>query len=81
MAKNLPVRPKPLWISSTIRRMPWRSVSARSFWRKSGGAGTKPPSPRTGSMMTAATRFGETSESNRLSSDARALSVFQPRYS
>ena len=81
MAKNFPVRPKPLWISSAIRTMPYRLVISRSALRKAAGAGTKPPSPSTGSMITAATRLGETSESKIPSSEASARSEVQPRYS
>src|SRR5260370_483690 len=81
MAKNLPVRPKPVWISSAIRRIPYFSVILRSSRRKGMGAGTNPPSPRTGSMMIAATRCGETADSKRVSSAASACSELQPRYS
>src|SRR6266550_3892339 len=81
MAKNLPVRPKPVWISSTMSTIPCFSVTARRPWRNSRGAGTKPPSPSTGSMMIAATRSAGTSEANRSSSTASAAAEFQPRYS
>ena len=34
MAHHLPVRPMPLWTSSTTSRMPWRSQMRRSSCRK-----------------------------------------------
>src|SRR2546428_821443 len=40
--------------SSKIRRIPWRSVSARSRWRNPSTGGITPPIPRSGSTMTAA---------------------------
>src|SRR5437773_210089 len=56
MAKNLPVRPNPVWISSAMSRIPCWWQRSRKRRRKSSGAGTKPPSPSTGSMTIAGTR-------------------------
>ena len=53
-AKNRPVRPMPLCTSSAMIRMPWRRQSAASLPKYSSGGTTKPPSPRTGSTITAA---------------------------
>lgn len=58
-AKYLPVRPNPLCTSSTMSRIPCVSHTARRPSRNSVGAGTYPPSPRTGSMMMAAVSRGE----------------------
>ena len=55
-----PVRPKPVWISSAMSTMPYLSQKARSCLASSGGTGMKPPSPKTGSTMTAATADGST---------------------
>ncbi len=79
IANILPVRAKPVWISSAISTMPCLS----QIWRKarisSNGAMLKPPSPCTGSMMMAATLSGPTSALNRVSS---AFSDFcQPSFS
>src|ERR1700694_5388683 len=53
IANIFPVRPKPDWISSAMSTIPCRSAMRRSSFRKSLGAGTKPPSPNTGSMIMA----------------------------
>ena len=74
MPNILPVRAKPVWISSAIMTMPlvshiWRIASSSST-----GAGWKPPSPWTGSMIMAATWVGSMSARNRNSS-ARSVSA------
>ena len=38
VAKKRPVRPKPVWTSSTMSRMPWRSATSRSAGRNPSGA-------------------------------------------
>ena len=50
-----PVRPKPVWISSTISSAPTSSQSSRMPCRYSAVAGWTPPSPWIGSISTAAT--------------------------
>ena len=55
MPNILPVRAKPVCTSSAISRMPCSSQILRSASSSSVGAGWKPPSPCTGSMMMAAT--------------------------
>ena len=74
-ANIFPVRPIPVWISSTMSRMPCRSATSRSRRRKSGGGTTKPPSPRIGSTTIAATRSACTSVMNRCSRPRIAHSV------
>ena len=53
-AKNVPVRPTPVWISSKTSSAPCSSASARAVARNSGVAGWMPPSPWTGSSRIAA---------------------------
>ncbi len=53
-ANILPVRAKPLWISSTISATPACSVIRRKPRSQSRSAGTTPPSPWTTSTITAA---------------------------
>src|ERR1700733_3007197 len=72
MENILPVRAMPPCTSSAIITMPCSSHRRRSARRKSAGATLKPPSPCTGSMMTAATDFGSTSP---LNSGARSASA------
>ncbi len=55
MANHLPVRPMPVWISSPMSRMPCFSQIFLILPMYSGGGTMKPPSPCTGSAMTAAT--------------------------
>ena len=50
-----PVRPRPVWISSTIINAPVRSHRSRIAARYPGGAGMTPPSPWIGSISTAPT--------------------------
>jgi hypothetical protein len=58
-ANILPVRPRPHWISSNTRSAPRsRQIASRPF-KNSVVAGRIPPSPCTGSIMTAAV-FAET---------------------
>ena len=53
-----PVRPKPVWTSSAMSRIPcWRVIS-RSRGRNVGDGTMYPPSPMTGSTMIAATLSG-----------------------
>ena len=61
--------------------MPWRRVRSRSTRRKSGGAGTKPPSPSCGSMMTAATWSGGMRVASSSFSASTARADVQPWYS
>ncbi len=55
--KNAPVRPQPIWMSSTISSMSWRSHNSASARSHSGRATLMPPSPCTDSTMTAAGLF------------------------
>ena len=64
MANNLPVRPKPDWISSAIITIPCRVHASRIFRWKGAGIGTKPASPWTGSIRIAATASGSTWATN-----------------
>ena len=54
-AKRSPVRPSPHWISSKMSNAPVRLQAARTPLKKSGVARLTPPSPCTGSTMTAHT--------------------------
>ncbi len=65
IANSLPVRPKPVWISSAIITMPCSSHSWRSHFTASAWITLKPPSPCTGSKMIAATRLGSMSALKR----------------
>ena len=53
--QNFPVRPKPVIISSAMKRAPWSFAIARTAGRKPGGGMTLPAVPCIGSTMTAAT--------------------------
>ena len=55
-ANQLPVRPMPHWTSSQSRSRFFSSQRARSPRMNSVVAGTRPPSPCTGSRMTATVR-------------------------
>ena len=79
MANILPVRAKPVWISSMISRMPLSSQILRRACRNSGGAMLKPPSPCTGSTMIAATRVASTSDLKSCSSAFRLSWTLTPR--
>ncbi|MNJ69191.1 hypothetical protein D3C77_655140 [compost metagenome] len=52
--KNVPVRPQPTWMSSTISSMSWRLHSFSSSFSQRSVATLTPPSPCTVSTMTAA---------------------------
>ncbi|CAM5266726.1 hypothetical protein SANTM175S_03199 [Streptomyces antimycoticus] len=52
--KKAPVRPQPIWMSSTISSMSWRSHSSARARSHSGRATLIPPSPCTVSTITAA---------------------------
>mgnify|MGYP006943395553 CR=1 FL=1 len=54
-ANQSPVRPAPVWISSTISRVPCARVRRRASVRNPVGRGTTPASPLIGSSTTAAT--------------------------
>ena len=54
-AKVRPVRPKPVCTSSAMRSAPVSSHTSRSPCRNCAGASTYPPSPSTGSTISAAT--------------------------
>ncbi len=73
----MPVRPKPVWISSAMNNIPCCLANAASTWTYSTGAGTKPPSPSSSSMMTAATDAGSTVEARICS--RRVASAMQQR--
>ena len=45
MANMVPVRPAPVWISSAMRRIPYSSQMALTFFINSGGGAINPPSP------------------------------------
>ena len=60
-AKILPVRPKPVWTSSAMSRIPCSRVISRRRGRNPGGGTRYPPSPMTGSTMMPATLSGKTS--------------------
>ena len=70
-ANIVPVRPKPVCTSSAISTTPKRSQKARSSATKAGGGTTNPPSPSTGSMITAARSWGRTSVRSASSSGRR----------
>ena len=73
----MPVRPKPVWISSAMNRMPCCFANAARVCTYSTGAGTNPPSPSSSSMMIAATEPGSTVAARICSS--RAASARQQR--
>lgn len=54
-ANHWPVRQKPDWISSATKTMPFSLANFTISGRKPLVGSMKPPSPRTGSMMIAAT--------------------------
>ena len=60
MPNHLPVRPMPVWISSAMKRMPCSSQIFLILPMYSAGGTMKPPSPCTGSAMTAATSAAST---------------------
>ena len=80
VANSFPVRAKPVCTSSSTSTIPCSSQIRRIPWRKSTGAGTKPPSPCTGSITIAATCCGATCVVNARSSAASASAVEGPRY-
>src|ERR1700692_4477537 len=55
MANIFPLRPNPLWTSSTMSRIPRASRISLTLPRYPAGSGMMPPSPMIGSMMNAAT--------------------------
>ena len=63
--KNAPVRPQPIWMSSTIRSMSQRSQTSASLRSHSARATLMPPSPCTVSTITAAGVFRPEPESSR----------------
>jgi hypothetical protein len=73
-----PVLPNPLCTSSMMRSRPFLSHISRSPCKNAGGAGTYPPSPSTGSTMTAAVSAGALcwrSSSSSWYNDARTSSA------
>ena len=67
----LPVRPMPVWISSTISMMPYLSQRARTFLNQRSVGTMYPPSPAIVSTITPATSSGITMVSNRYSSSLK----------
>ena len=80
IANIRPVRPKPVCTSSATSTIPERSQISRSPSTNAAGAGTKPPSPSSGSKTTAAIRSAGTSASNIRSSRSSASRAVGPRY-
>ena len=60
MANNLPVRAKPVWISSATKTIPCASQIFFTACTNDFGGIIKPPSPCTGSITTQATSSGST---------------------
>ncbi len=79
-AKSLPLRPRPLWISSAINGMSSSRSRRDSRGMKSGGGTMNPPSPCTGSTITPATRSAGTSAANSAARASSVESVVWSRY-